>query len=663
VNALVFSALLLIAPGLPVALLVLRRTGLDRLAVLTCVPAVSITITFTVVRFWPGGSIGSNGALAYVGITVLASIATSIWAFRGGLRPHWPTKEARPRVAVQVGALGAAMTLSAIAWFSGMGTLSAPPPSADAANHGFMVARVAETGTNQPDRVLITGPEDLTPAVSYYPLGLHSTAAISAEASGADIAQTLNALLLLVMTVMLPLGVYAFTRLLVPDLPFAAAAAALLSVSVDTFPYDVISWGSLTTLTGMALALPVAALAVTMVRRAPRSWPAGILVALAMAGVFHVHNTELVVVIIAAAAVLLLDRRRDHGDTPADSSTPDSPTPDSSNRDSSNPGFWPDVGQAALRVGLVAAVLLAPYVSALANGATERSDAVGSAFGDPLYILGHIAFMAVVGNPAHRHGWLLVLSLLGVAVCIRRGRYALPALMLLAVASAWWTISGSEFFTNLTQPWYKSSERMTYNVVLLAFVAVGVIVGAVIERGATMIDRRATRPWGASIVAGAVLVVLSVVVVVPGADEGHAVVADSYRQYSPVGPDNRAAFSAAADLAGARGAVASDPYGGGLWMYALAGAQPLFALEGFDDPTYAERVGILEHLDLLGKDPGYDALVRKYRLRAVYFSERTFPTAMSLDRLRANPGLRLAFHKGDAWVFEVVAPSALHRSP
>jgi len=68
---------------------------------------------------------------------------------------------------------------------------------------------------------------------------------------------------------------------------------------------------------------------------------------------------------------------------------------------------------------------------------------------------------------------------------------------------------------------------------------------------------------------------------------------------------------------------------------------------------------------LVHATPWNDAIVRKYRLRAIYSGDRTFLDdgiiAIPVHQLRANPGLRLAF-PGAVRALEVVAPSALHRN-
>ena len=104
---------------------------------------------------------------------------------------------------------------------------------------------------------------------------------------------------------------------------------------------------------------------------------------------------------------------------------------------------------------------------------------------------------------------------------------------------------------------------------------------------------------------------------------------------------------------------------GSLWMYALEGLHPLFAV----GPIFSDRAAVADwndrkyivtHIDQLGVDSRVDNLVQRYHARWVYFDQKLFDLfrhTMHLDALMQNPRLQLSFQRGTVHVFRIVFAS------
>jgi len=104
-----------------------------------------------------------------------------------------------------------------------------------------------------------------------------------------------------------------------------------------------------------------------------------------------------------------------------------------------------------------------------------------------------------------------------------------------------------------------------------------------------------------------------------------------------------------------------------VWMYAQRRLRPLFGFAqstntGFALPNRAarrdllDRMFLLEHLGVLDRSRRVQHLARRYRVRWVYFDERSitvFRHTLDLGGLLANAQLRPVFREGPVHVFEV----------
>ncbi len=83
-------------------------------------------------------------------------------------------------------------------------------------------------------------------------------------------------------------------------------------------------------------------------------------------------------------------------------------------------------------------------------------------------------------------------------------------------------------------------------------------------------------------------------------------------------------------------------------------------------PDLRERALLRDRLSALGSDPRLEPLLKKYGVRYVYFGSRTYwpyIPGWNLPELLRNPRLRQVFHRGSAYVFEILPPSAPAAGP
>lgn len=627
--------LLLVLPGAPLAVIVSRKTRLRFLTLAAALPAVSLAVNFMFVWALPGDLFGTPVIILYLG----AALAATMIAFRR----HEPDRPAVTGVQldrraphlhalVPLAGLLIAVIVATIVWLSSFGGLDQPLPNFDGANHGFLTARIIESGTNNPSAVVLTGPEGLAGSADYYPLALHSTAAMVKLISGTSIAVTLNVGLVILAGWALPLTAWSFARVAVPDLPWFAAFAPISVVAIQPFPYKPVQWGGMTLIAAMALTLGLAALLIEATRSDPRSWYGAAYAALASAGIFHLHNTELILAVVLAGGVLVIDDLIH-----------------SKERRARITAFF----STAIKTGSVLAILLLPFLANLIRGGSERSSFDDTALADPLTTIGQILTVNAAGS---RRGVLLLFALTGLAVFFTRRRPALPIIVVgFAVLAYWTNISDSAISQSLAFPWWRQIERLIYVIALLAALAAAVAVGAAVE-----LALRSSRPRLGVAFAMLAIAFSAAALWIPGAADGRTLVWAGYEHLSPVTDASRSGFDVAADIAGPDGVVITEwNIDGGLWMYAEAGVYPLTALGVPDasvDATWADRATLLEGTLRIGSDPAVNLLVEEYRVRAVYVDERTYPGAthaLTRDALLGVPGLTEVFHKDTVSVFEV----------
>lgn len=587
--------------------------GTPRLTALAVAPAISAGVLYA-----------SGQALTVLDLPVDGRLAAA--ASLGGLlllagteRGRWPSWSPR-RLPLAV--LGAWLVGAAI-WIVGIRQLLAVPPHNDGFNHGFFVARIARFATLDPSVVI---PHDVLTGgtgAAYYPLALHQQAAVLVRVADLDVAVawTLTSLSLVVLA--LPLGMYALGRHLFPDNQRAVAACAWVAALTPGVSYSTTWWGGYALAAGLALSPGV----LLCLLRAATCWSgrATALAALGLAGLAGVHTSEVTFVAVVAGVLLLapaLSRRH-----------------------------WRAGLGLTARLGVACAaslVLLLPALAPLQRGLQERKLA-STTDGLPfvhtvLEVLVQFSFVPPATPPA------LVLALwlgLGLAVGLRVALPWLMAWLVFAVLYIWVAAFPSPLIMALTSSWYSDRFRLG---MMLSFLAIPLIALAVAGPTAASLTPR-LRTWRAGSLA------LFVVLVPTSVVDSISAIRANYRDYSLVGPDERAAFSFLAQRTRPGERVLNQHQDDSAWMYSLYGVPPVFAVKtnNYESSDWDDALYLSGHVRETGQDPRTDELLDTFRVRFVYVGTRVFPTEKADLReadLAKNPAYRLVFSQGRARVYE-----------
>ena len=531
----------------------------------------------------------------------------------------------------------AAVVVGAAIWAWSMGGLPSVPPNRDSQNHAYFVARIVEEGTIDPGVVLAESPGQTDSVASFYPLALHTDVAVARQVTGLAVPDLLLAWTLLSAVVVLPLGLFALVRQLLPDRPLAAGLTALVTPLVGLFPYQPITWGGLAVIIGLALVPGTVALALWAVEDRGVA-PLG-LAAVALAGVVLVHSSQVALLVILLVPFLVADLLRARRGRPA-----------------TTPGPWLVAAATPWVVlGAGTAVLLAPSVVGLVTGAGERADHSVVPDLGLLDGAGHLLNLDVgslVAQPV-----LGLLALVGLVLSFRSRRLrplaaGATVLVLLYVVG---TQTGQPWALGrpLTRPWYMSWWRLAYNVALL----VPVFVGVALDRARTEVRDRVGTVSRTTTVAACTVLVLIGLLMTRGP---WAMVSAAFREESLLGAEETALLADLADRPDATGTVLNQENDGTTWMYPLEGLTSLTAIQAFRQGQDArDRAYLLDHIDDATTDDRVADLLDRWDIHYVLVNDRTYldePAALSVEELRAAPGLTVVDHRGSMWLFRVDRP-------
>jgi hypothetical protein len=483
-------------------------------------------------------------------------------------------------------------------------------------------------GTLDPHQILVGDLATHSPTVSYYPLALHLSAAVVAGLTGASVSAVLTIGYVLASSVVLPLGIYVLSRRLFAGIPFVPGMAAVILAGMPLYPHGVIVWGGITTLIGMSMLLPVVEAA--WLSSADSSYiRSGGLLGVACFGLFTTHNSELIAAAVIAFLLVL--------------------------------GGWREMSRErrrhqliswALSVALFAA-LIAPQLSALAEGSTERSGLAAQA---PR--IGSVAVLILVVLNA----LVLLFAVPGAVVAFRR-KWARGWLWSLAAVAAIGLIAELRIpgLVLLTSPWYSSPSRILYLWAYFgaSYAAVGVVLGLPVL--SEILSRRfAVRPSIAAVLGPAIAAIAFLAAaIVPG----EHVASLAYAQSSLIGPDQRAGFGWLARHTASGDRVLNDFSDGSGWMGTLAGVTPVFQTKvsqtNETENPWGDRWYLLTHASNLSDDIQARDAVRQWRVKYVYVNGRYFYAKsnglLDASRLSASPAYRRVWARGTVTIFEVVS--------
>jgi hypothetical protein len=632
-------ALVLVLPG--ALLLLALRVRLTIVEWLALVPACSLGVVYVLAEFTMLARVPFGPVAFFIMVGALAIAA--VVRLRLGWRPPVVdraevgddgTRGHRASVLTALGLLLVAVVIGSATWLLPMRGNAVTAPGSDAFVNGFMITRIVQTESISPRDVLVTDASGKDQAKEYYPLSLHSSLALQHRMTGASIGHLLNAVIVLFAALLFPLSLFALTRFLIPEEPLVAGFAAVIGSLVTMFPYETISWGLIPLMAATTL-IPITVL--LLIRTIYNDWSraAALLTGLVVAGEFALHNSEVSLIVGLTALSLIFGVKRHVA--------------------------WRDVVTRILLIGVVAVILLAPTWLQIMSGGGERdADRVSGTVG----LSGSVGRLLTLGvSVPQRQGWLAALAITGIAVLLWR-RELTSWIIGAAIVGGLAVLAATSYnpITNaLTFPWYRVASRVTYNLVLFVPVFAGALLG--------FSARWMARHVSAKVVAVPLAAVVVLGFLFPTAAQAlrtnRNMVRESYTDEAPVRGPDVAAFEYIRDHSRPTDSVLSDLYiDGAMWMYPLAGVNPVLGItaEGKHlNRSWTDRLYLRDHIVELGENERADEIVRRLKVRFVYFGEQNMkqlgPHWLTLDMLRSAPHLREVFDKDGAHVFEISLPT------
>lgn len=661
--ACIATLIVLVIPGTVVARLLALPLG--SLRTWAAIPGISLATVFviaevTLVTRLPFTALTVCIAVAVLGVATFVRARAERHAVAGPVNvdgdsegdDFGPANRDLAHV-IALALLGLGIAVGLVTWAVGINGHSLVPPSSDAAYHGFFVARILETHSIDVARIATSDPAGVHHLLSYQPLAMHASAAVAAQLTGADIGRVLVAFTVVSAALILPLGMFVLARLLAPRSPSTAGFTALVVPAVALFPYSPVQFGDVPVIVGMTL-VPVTVVLVTDAIASPDGAPrirvgAVVAAALGVLAVIAVHSSQLPIT-IALVTLLVFERA-----VLARSAQ-----------------FLVRAVLRGLIVSAAALALFAPSLPSFARGVSERSgfdntptralrDVVGPTLG-----LDSGAF----DHPT-RQVLLALLAAVGIVIWLLRRRFAWVVGFAVVVSVMMFAaVSDNRLSKALSLPWYRGPVRIGWNraffVPFFAGVALAWAVTAVVRVGQN--SRRS------------VVIATIAAVAVTGASIGYRgyetssdLLRYSFSHNALVTRESEAAFAWLHQHARPRDTILNDVNALGLttddsvWMYAQRRLRPLFGFglstnSGFALPNRAaqrdlrDRMFLLTHLRLLDHSRRVQLLAGRYRVRWVYFDERSitvFRHTLTLADLLANARLRPVFREGPVHVFEL----------
>jgi hypothetical protein len=606
-------------PGFLVATAVRpSRSLVDRWAVS---PLISIGVAFGTAAWVDWLRPGWGLPTAVVALLVASSVSVVVCLRRDRrirLRPrHWTHSHSMVTAAVVV-----SLAMDALVVGRAQGTWGSVVPWYDGNAHGYFVARILLTHSVDPavvsayDTVSGTGG-------GFYPLGLHTLAAMVSQVTNVQAGLTVVAFL--AGSVWAPLGIWSWGRRVAGERQ-AAAAAGVLAVATPWFLMSQAYWGFWPLVVAVAL---VPACAVVVITAGPKERL--LLPVLAVVGLFAIHVAEVLVVALLVGLTLLLD------------SAP--------LRERARATFWGGLAGVAGCLVLLPLSSSGSTVSVLLQFANESKLAPAAAVAELILrpAMGHVPGDLPVLVAVATVVWWAIL-LMGSRVLWRtspsRGTVgAVWVLLALALAAFLGVADG------ITSPWYSSGYRLMAQAVAVAALPLGAGVLAVARAA-----RAAGQGRGVAVAALSVVLASGLVLMVQSVRAG-----DESMTKAVVTADDRAAFDWLATHVAPGERVLNQTSDGTAWAYPLTRGvvSTVFGrLRGREvlAPEWADRYYLLTHVADWATDPAVREAAHRWDVRYVVVGDGRLLDSQPVLQpaaLAAAPGVRLVFRSGDAYVFEL----------
>ena len=301
-NVISFCLLGMAVPGTPVALyLYIKSRNLALAIALTPVFSIGINFLFLQVLNFAGLKIDLKF------IAVFEVLATLLGSFII-LRREKPSTNILKRGFWSVAAVVPATILGIAIWrraYSGFVFLAA---NQDAFNHNRWIYRIASTGSALTKDALITSPfQDMGASGGFYPLAWHSWVAVWSSSTGLTVPVASLMSVILMWTVVLPLGLVALAQMWAPKVQYLGLIAAVLSQLYPLVPGVPMTWGSMTSVVGVALLPASLAAGVCMLRGTQKTLLLVLLIV--PATLFFIHTPEAISLLVLLTAVAATELR------------------------------------------------------------------------------------------------------------------------------------------------------------------------------------------------------------------------------------------------------------------------------------------------------------------------------------------------------------------
>jgi hypothetical protein len=538
-------------------------------------------------------------------------------------------------------------SVALLIWWNVTAGASLVPPNDDGTHHGLYAARILALGTVDPSQVVVGDVITGDPSVAYYPLALHTAAALVSGMTGIAVGTGLDIALILGAAVLLPVGMAVLTRALFPTVRWAAPASAVVAIAFPAFPYYPVYWGGLGLILGMALMAPLLEHLLTIGEEKHSPAAAvivGAVAGLALVGMFGLHSSEVVTALALAAVLLGADVVRR--------------------------------GRArvlVLRLGAAAAVLAAyvvPQLSVLRSSTELRSDIalmpdvpLGASIGNALTTFFGVSptisgdQLDFLGNPSGLRATLgtlglavlAVLMVVGIVVTVRRRER--PEWILAGVVVVVLTVLvgvGAPLAAGLTLPWYSRWDRVVLNEIYFIATYAGV--------GAALVGARLAAHRAQLVVAG-VTAALVALPVLPQLRLSHSTADFGFREASLVDAPTRSAFAYLREHVRPGERVLNDVSDGSGWLYAIDDVAPVFASAEHAMSGWGDRSYLRAHAATVNSDPLARAAADQWDVHWLYLGPRRFPYREStLDQaaILASPDWRVVYDVDGARVLQRV---------
>ncbi len=631
--------LLVVLPGYVLLAALVPQLREDRILAASAAPAVSLAMWFVIsqtlsiihVPLWP-----LMPLLGVVAVLALLAAAARRRATEGTpVAGRVERSDSAGTLPVLVLALS--ICVGVAIWAVGVRGQPDPPPSRDAEYHAVFVKRIIDSGSLDPGEVLVSDPVTEQPIGEFYPLAMHGVIAMQSKLTSLDIGLLLTSWTVLFGAVVLPAGLYALVRRLLPRDELAAGFAALVIPFSALLPYHPAGWGGVPTVVGFAMVpAALALIGLSGDQPLPRwCWRAA--AATACVGLAATHTSQAaflaVITLITEAAQWWRGERS-----------------------------WSAARARSLNllmIAAIAALLYLPDLIRLSSAVAEREDVLDEPFTTTADALGRLLTFSYPNTDLPQPA-LVALVLAGLWLSIRNrvlGGWALCLGVTVALFMSTMTADAPwHLLRPLTVPWYSSTWRTVYNVAFVAVVFAGYALYEVARGLQWVLAGRLPRE---RLVAAAVTTfafLLAAAATTVGQPIG--VVRDTWSASSRPTADMLAAFDYLRANTAPGEAILNDDLDGSPWMYPSAGLHPLLAIEdgGTTEHTKDERAYLIANIGSYDVDPRVRALVEKYGVRYVLVVDRSwlgYQQRTNRQSLLDSDALREVYSAGTAHVFVI----------